>query len=239
MYELAAGTEGELVVATPRGSPGNGIPGGYILPFDFARLVRVHFTTGYVNQVNSLFLDPPDPPTTIHPSIWRLTTTGDGQFYPMRPMDLSGQPFDTKQRSWLADEPKYHLAHGPHYHVTGSEGSVIEHQWINSTIIQFLPLPDVRYAVQVFYVPKAHLLIDDTAHFAYDFPEWIILDCAAQCLEKQESDSRPLRARLEQVKNRILNNARTVDAANPKMISMSSSHHVQVGQNRRRGPPWS
>jgi hypothetical protein len=235
-YNLVPGSEDEIIMSSPVATPGNGIAGGYVLPFDFARLVRIHFTVGYVTQVTATEIVP--PPTSRNPSTWRLVTTGDGQFYPMRPMDLSGQVLDTKKRSWLANEPTYHLVHGPHYFITGTALDC-DPSWINSTIVQFLPLPDARCAVQVFYVPKPKLLADDASHFAYDFTDYLIFDCAAECLEKQESDARPMRARLEQVKNRIQNNARTVDVANPKMVSMSTSYHSQVGQNRRRGPPWS
>ena len=224
------GTNEDLIpFASITPSPGNGIASGYVLPADFKRLVRMHFTPGYVAQI---FCGEGAGAVPI----WNLVTTGDGILRPMRPMDLSGSVLDTRQRSWLEAEPEYRLLHGPTDVVLGTI-AIATHHWTTSTIAQFLPLPAAKYAVQLFYVPKARLLADDTANLGYDFPEWIILDCAAQCLEKQQQDSRTLRGRLEQLKNRIQNDARTIDAANPKMVSMSGAYHPQSG-SRNRMPPW-
>jgi len=223
-----------LVSVTP--SPGHGIASGYLLPADFRRLVRIHFTPGYVAQVQTT-RNVPLPVVTYNNPVWRLVTTGDGSYYPMRPLDLEGGVIDTKQRSWTEFVPEYRLVHGPHNFGFGAPTQAWL-LWTNATIIQFLPPPAARYAVQLFYVPKVRVLPDDIEEFGYDFPEWIIFECAAQCLEKQESDARPLRAKLESVKNRIQNDARTIDVANPKTVSMSSGYHAQVGQNRRRGAPW-
>jgi len=98
----------------------------------------------------------------------------------------------------------------------------------NQALIQFLPVPSGRYAVQFFYVPKPRVPSGDTEHLAYDFPDWIIFDCAAECLEKQESDSRPMRARLERVKDRIRNNARTLDAGQvPQVVDVYGSNRLE------------
>jgi hypothetical protein len=224
-------TSGDIALQSPQAVPANGIASGYILPFDFSRLVRIQFVPGYVTQAIDIV-----PPDVLTAPIWRLIRTGSqSEMVPMRPMDISGMTMDLTPRSWTQTEPLYHLAHGPHRFASGTEAAMTM-QWIQSTIVQFLPLPTERYAVQVLYVPKVRTLDGDTEEFGYDFPEWVILDCAAQCLEKQQQDSKPLRVRLETLKNRIQNEARTNDAANPKMVSMYRGHHSQIGSRRTTGP---
>lgn len=238
-YEIAPhanAADGDIRLRSPEVIPGYGVATGYVLPFDFSRLVRIQFLPGYVTQ--PIILGPPPPPlTTTIPPVWRLVLSGpQTTMLPMRPMDLSEDALDYTPRSWLQSVPSYRLVHGPHRYAAGTDLAATM-SWIQSTIVQFLPVPTERYAVQIFYVPKARVLAGDTENFGYDFPEWIILDCAAQCLEKQQQDSRPLRGRLEQLKNRIQNEARTVDAANPKMVSMSGAYHPQAG-SRGRVPTW-
>jgi hypothetical protein len=125
----------------------------------------------------------------------------------------------------------YRLHMGPHRFVTGSVGPPADGtvQWVNNAALEFLPVPNKRYAVQVFYVPKPRLLANDTDVFAYGHEKWIVADCAARCKEKQESDSSVLRARVAAVRDRITNDARTPDAGQvPQVVDV-------YGSNRSRG----
>jgi hypothetical protein len=106
----------------------------------------------------------------------------------------------------------------------------------NGTLIDFLPVPRGNYAVCITYVPKATLLTNDTDQFPYEYIEHVAYSVAAQCLDKQEADSRMWRGMLAQTEARIKGRARTPDAANPPMVTM----HGARGRVARKGDgfPW-
>jgi hypothetical protein len=233
-YSESIGTRGEIyLVDSP--VPGNGIPSGYALPPDFLRMVRVHYVKGYVGRVPVVIIGEPVV-ATVAPS-WRLVTASSEQMLPMHRIDLVGQAIDTKPMAWHQSRVGYRLLHGPTQLATGTsvDGDMV---WRNMVTIQFLPVPAENYAVQCFYVPKARLLTEDTEHLGYEFPEWVVFSCAAELLDKQDSDSRKMLARLEGVKERIRNNSRTLDAGQvPQVVDVYGSNRIS-NRYSTEGEPW-
>jgi len=215
-----------------------GVVSKYTLPDDFQRLVRVHFVPGYVEKTSAVNT----PSGMQYGPEWRLVAS-QSEFFPLEPMDLTGRVVDMRPVNWLQTTVNYRLHCGPHRIVFGAldqNGDPVgsDSRWIPNAAIDFLPVPQERYAVQVFYVPKPHLLSNDTELFAYEHDEWVICECAARCLEKQRSpEAATARQSIERVKERIRNWSQTKDASNPPMMSLHGGAG-STNPGRRRGRQW-
>ena len=77
----------------------------------------------------------------------------------------------------------------------------------NVVHLQILPIPDQVYTISVYYVPAPVLLSadSDTCDGIAGFEEWVVLDAAIRCLQKEESDVSFLAAEREKVEARIRN----------------------------------
>jgi hypothetical protein len=220
-----------LIDPAGTGGPDDGPRSCYALPKDFRRLVRCQFFVGSVAQdpvrVGSVSMYE----VRVSPS-WRLTCS-DKRAYPMHRMDTAGQIIDFTPKDWKQCGVVYRLRRGPVtelVQVGTDQGNAIYSETTHTgTVIEFLPVPSQHYAVQLMYVRNPELLPD------HPFPEYLIYDCAALCLEKQGSDSSALRALQARTVASIKNDARTPDAASPPMV-------VDVQRNRAgrdpRGEPW-
>lgn len=75
----------------------------------------------------------------------------------------------------------------------------------NVAQIQILPVPNQVFAIALYYVPAPVLLSadSDTCDGIAGFEEWVVLDAAIRCLQKEESDVSFLAAEREKVEMRI------------------------------------
>jgi hypothetical protein len=219
---------------TTAASPDRGYPSAYALPDDFVRLVRAEFVVGTVTR-NSAKMGPDvGPYVTDVDNTWSLSAS-DKTAYPMHRIETAGQRIDMQPREWRQTHVGYRLRHGPAWALqyarmdVGGGFPLYERKYVNGNLIEFLPVPAGSYAVQITYVPAPTLLPD------HPFPQYLICDCAALCLEKQQSDSSTLRALQQREVQRIEQYARTADAANPPMcVDIYASN--RIGTNR--GEPW-
>lgn len=216
---------------SPITAPDLGYPSCYALPNDFMRLVRCQFFRGTVSrqsvQVGTLVSH-----TAQSTQNWTLSCA-DKRAYPMHRIDTPGQLIDFEPRDWMQTRVAYRLRHGPISALSylGLDGSTPVYTLVTNSdsVIDFLPVPNASYAVQVTYVPTPAL--HPTNH---PFQDYLLYDCAAQCKEKEESDSSTLRALQQRVIDRIERYARTPDAAQaPKVADV-------YGRNRipSSGDPW-
>jgi hypothetical protein len=221
----------EIGVDTALAGPDTGYPSSYILPDDFVRLVRCQYLAGTVTrqQVEVGELTAHAPETVYN---WTLNCP-DKHAYPMHRIDTPGQEIDFTPRSWLQTHVGYRLRRGvgQQLRYVGFDAAPIYSVVTRTgTVIDFLPVPDAYYAVQVTYVPRPMLLPN------HPFPEYLINDCIALCLEKQQSDSSVQRALQARVVEQIQQYSRTPDAANPpKIVDVYGSNRIP-GSNSRL--PW-
>lgn len=212
--------------------PDDGPISAYALPDDFVRLVRVQFFVGTVTNT-SVRIGTLAEYNVRSQENWTLNCT-DKRAYPMHRIDTPGQVIDFTPMDWSQTRVGYRLRHGPLRQLRwiGLDGGVpvYTEDFCNGTAIDFLPVPKSSYAVQVTYVPTPTLLPN------HPFPEYLIFDCAALCLEKQRSDSSTLRALQERVKARIAQYSRTPDAANaPRVVDVYGSNRIPTSGEF---PPW-
>lgn len=218
-------------------TPMGGVTSSYALPRDFWRLLRVEFTPGVVALQRVEIYRTPESDTAplereaAYGHQYRLAPPS-GPTVPMRRMQTPGMRTQWQPSLWNQGAVQYRLRGGSIRMVVGGDAlfgddpsrdeprplsglnpsSVIQ---FNGTLIDFLPPPLGRYAVAVTYVPKARQLVEDGMQFAYDHPEYVIADVAAWCLEKQEDDSRALRAEQARIVQSIETLDRTKDAGDP------------------------
>jgi len=210
--------------------PDTGYASSYPMPDDFLSLVRVQFLRGDVTRTSVQVGTPGDYRIEASEN-WTLSTP-DKRALPMHPIDTAGQLMDFTPRNWMSHTPKYRLRGGPVRQLsltTLNEGGspAYAEVWKMGTVIDFLPPPAERYAVQVTYV-QAPQLLPTHPHIAY-----VICGVAAMCLSKQQQDPSALLAEQGKVVSLISGPVATVDAANPKRVV-----DVRGGGLRRRYGPW-
>lgn len=90
----------------------------------------------------------------------------------------------------------------PQYRIRGQFNTTT-----NVVQLQILPLPTQVYTISIYYVPAPVLLAadGDTCDGIAGFEEWVVLDAAIRCLQKEESDVSFLAAEREKVEARIRN----------------------------------
>lgn len=98
--------------------------------------------------------------------------------------------------------------------------------------IWFLPNPSGSASIDIWYIPLAPVLEDDSDEFdaINGWEEYIIVDTAIKMLSKEESDTSALELRMAKLTNRIETAANNRDAANPMKISdVNSSYDSEFG----------
>lgn len=87
--------------------------------------------------------------------------------------------------------------------------------------IQFSPAPDTAANYRLWYVPVAERLVnnDDTLQDFNAYSEYVIVDAAIKCMQKEESDVSVLMAQKAALEKRIRDKAANRDAANAESIS--------------------
>lgn len=115
-------------------------------------------------------------------------------------------------------------------------------QDIQYRVIHFSPTPRATHNVRLLYVPTPVPLVGDGftfgdhsfLHYAH-WDEYIVLDAAAKVLEKEESDSSFLLRRLEAMRQRIRDQAHTMNTEyGGEIRDVSRSYTSKI----LRGEPW-
>jgi hypothetical protein len=86
--------------------------------------------------------------------------------------------------------------------------------------IRFNPRPDRQTTIRLWYYPKAVELVDpaDTFDDINGFSEYVIVDAAIKCKDKQEDDVTVLAAQKDALTKRISEKSQKRDAANPTSV---------------------
>ena len=141
----------------------------------------------------------------------------DADFYKLRGLDaqLSGSEWTTLTR--------FNFNERNRYDGRGSWNGLglldIRYRLVGSTIM-FSPVPDSSVNLNLWYVPKAVSLVDDTD--TYDdinyYSEFIAVSAAIKMLDKEESDSRHLSSEKKNLKKRIEESSSNRDIENSDSV---------------------
>lgn len=120
---------------------------------------------------------------------------------------------------------------GPLYPVTN--GGPIYRYRLRADKITFSPIPSGSQSVQVWYIPLVtYLALDADLFKAYmGYEEYVILDAAIKCLNKEESDASDLLAQKVLIKDRIESTAANRDAGFSQKISDTTSNRFDSDQD--------
>jgi hypothetical protein len=104
---------------------------------------------------------------------------------------------------------------------------------LNGNNLWLNPLPSSGQTVRVWYVPRATVPATDAATIdgISGWEEYVIVDAAIKCLQKEESDVSVLMAQKAQMRARIESIAANRDAANPATVADSSDYGLEWGED--------
>lgn len=125
-----------------------------------------------------------------------------GDLHPLRRLTFRERRFSPSDRDWG--------------HPSGVRYSLLNRE------IAFNPVPKSEHTFFVWYVPLPVSITNMAANPFQSFTGWdeyIIVDVAAKCLEKEESDSTALRARKLALAERIATAARKIDSSDMDTIA--------------------
>lgn len=90
--------------------------------------------------------------------------------------------------------------------------------WLN-------PLPQINQTIRLFYIPRMTTLVNDTDEVqgVSGWTEYIIIDAAIKCLQKEESDVSVLMAQKQAMLQRIEAMAQNRDAGMPSTVADAQS----------------
>jgi hypothetical protein len=96
----------------------------------------------------------------------------------------------------------------------------VRYRLIGNTI-RFSPAPNVAANYRLWYVPLAERLVDDddTLNDFNAYSEYVVVDAAIKCMQKEESDVSVLMAQKAALEKRIRDKAANRDAAHAESIS--------------------
>ena len=104
---------------------------------------------------------------------------------------------------------------------------------IQGAEIKFIPSPTVSGTASLFFVPEAQQFATSGSGFmdatvvtkppavAFGYEEYVVVDAAIKCLQKEESDVQMLMVQKQQLKERIENAASNRDQGEPTAITDS------------------
>lgn len=94
---------------------------------------------------------------------------------------------------------------------------------LNGSNIWFMPLPTAGLQIQLTYVPRWVALVGDSDTFdgVSGWEEYVIVDAAIKCLQKEETDASSFMAQKQALIVRIEASAENRDAANPQTTTDS------------------
>lgn len=92
---------------------------------------------------------------------------------------------------------------------------------LNGNQLWLTPIPAAGQTIRVWYVPRMTELVtgSDTVDGISGWTEYIIIDAAIKCLQKEESDVTALAMQKQAIIQRIESAAENRDAANPATVS--------------------
>ena len=161
--------------------------------------------------------------TTAGTDTYALSTSAGADFYKLRGMDakLNGSdfftlsPFNFNERNIRQE--------GSLSNVLGVAN--LRYRLVGSNII-FTPTPDANTEIRVWFVPTAQQFSSSTpatSTTTYDdfngYAEYVVIDAAIKCLQKEESDVSVLLGQKAAMKRRIEEAANNRDAGHPLTIS--------------------
>lgn len=195
------------------------------------------------DMINSLFVTDPELLTYINASIAELhdlligAYDGDyfilnhsfstvaatetyalpAAFYKLRGVDLRQgsnewttlRPFNFNERNANSDASTYAVT-----------GNYFRYRIAGSNLL-FSPPPSGIYDVKIWYTPIATKLVDDAdvLNDVNQFVEYVVVDAAIKCLNKEESDVSVLMVTKGDLRKRIENMAQNRDSGQPESIS--------------------
>lgn len=106
--------------------------------------------------------------------------------------------------------------------------------------VTFIPTPQGAHSVVILHIPTPIVMADSGdeqyfLHFAH-WDEYIVVDAAAKVLEKEESEAGHLYKRKEELRQRILWHANTMNTEDAGSVNDVASRHSFLGPYRRE--PW-
>lgn len=139
----------------------------------------------------------------------------------LRTFDVITEDFDSNNRTWTPDTVRYALqmsAAGP--------------------ILVFSPTPaNVPSLVLAYYVTAPPILTGvETSWMGFD--EYVVLDCVAKCLRKEEADARPAEAAKDAYITRIRMQAEPLDIGQVATVTDGRSLEERGGIDNDRNMSW-
>ncbi len=145
--------------------------------------------------------------STVAPTFYKLMgvdvrITSDPQFYSLRPFNFNERNRNTDLGWGLIGGPSLR------YRLLGSN-------------LHFSPAPDAVYPVRLWYIPVATKLVSGSDVYSdlNQYNEFVELDAAIMCKDKEESETATLQTLRADAQSRVIKSAANRDAGNPQSIS--------------------
>jgi hypothetical protein len=96
---------------------------------------------------------------------------------------------------------------------------------LNGSNLYLTPIPSQGQRLQLWYIPRFNQLVNDTDTIdgISGWTEYVIIDAAIKCLQKEESDTNVLMNQKQMMLNRIEAAAENRDAGNPATVGDTQS----------------
>lgn len=135
---------------------------------------------------------------------------------------LKGVDANINDNNWFSVRPFNFNERNRNQDVTWGllNGPTIRYRLMGSNI-KFSPAPNATYQMRIWYVPLATILVADSDSFddLNQYAEYVVIDAAIKCLQKEESDVSVLAAQKMAMKRRLEEMADNRDAGQPDSVS--------------------
>lgn len=148
-------------------------------------------------------------------------------------LDQSPQGWGTVKPFNFADRNRYTIPNTAVFY-----GMFVLRYRINGNNLWLTPLPTANQSLRIWYVPRLITLVSDsdTVDGVSGWEEYIIIDAAIKCLQKEESDVSVLMAQKQAMLQRVNDTAANRDVGSPATVVDSQS--IGAGSNDGNGAPW-
>lgn len=212
--------------------------------------VSQHELQGYINQSafelydlliqkygdNYYVADPFQFVTQFNQAFYNLPA----DFYKLLGVDLQISP--SEPASWVTLKPFNFIERNRYavpnfqsfYGVTNLRYRLqADKLWLN-------PVPQANQYIQIWYVPRMQTLSNpsDTLQGVSGWTEYVIIDAAIKCLQKEESDVSVLMAQKQAMIQRIESAAENRDAGSPATVADSRNAFDGGGYDGMSGSGW-